>query len=353
MWKDYFSFTRKEQYGILALMILILLLIAFRLITPLLLTPFDPSNMVEDVTNIIYLDDVKLSVTDNSFDIEVFNPNTVSHNQLVLFGINDRVVNNWQKFLKNGGRFSTAEDVKKIYGLSDSLYLKLKPFMEFDKIEQGEFSKEFNHQDKVIQIDLNRVDTAFLSSLGWSLPLMDSIFTYNRSHWFPKKIELSYLRSWNIDSFMVLRPTLLVKKNHMSRVYPDVGINSADTSLWSVLPGIGPVISRRIVDYKNRLGGFVFKDQLMEVYGFSPVLYEEIKGYIKVDSIAIRKININSASVHQMRNHPYMDFYKAKAIFDVRMANGKFTTIEEVKNLKDFEGEDWERIKFYLSISDH
>lgn len=353
MWKDYFSFTRKEQYGILSLMILILLLIAFRLIAPLLLTPIDPSEMVEDVTSIIYLDDEKVSAIESSIAFEVFDPNTVNYDQLVSFGINDRVANNWQKFIKSGGRFYHAEDVKKIYGLSDSSYLKLRPFIEIAETEEMMYGRNLKHQNKIIQIDLNRADTAFLVSLGWSSSLMDSIFAYSRSHWFPKKIELSYLKSWNIDSFMMVRPTLMVKKNNTIKNYPDVGINSADTSLWTVLPGIGPVISRRIVEYKNRLGGFVSKRQLMEVYGFSPILYEEIASYIKVDSIPIRKININKASVHQMRNHPYMDFYKAKAIFDARMGNGDFLSVEEVKGLEEFEHGDWEQIKFYLSVSDH
>ena len=54
-----------------------------------------------------------------------------------------------------------------------------------------------------------------------------------------------------------------------------------------------------------------------------------------------------------MRNHPYMDFYKAKAIFDTRMGNGDFLSVEEVKGLEEFEHGDWEQIKFYLSVSDH
>lgn len=353
MWKDYFSFTRSEQYGILALMILILLLIAFRFLTPLFLPPFDPSDMVEDVTNIIYLDDFKAPETSNFSNIKMFDPNTVSYAQLISFGINDRIANNWQKFIKSGGRFYYAEDVKKIYGLNHSIFLKLKPFLVIDKVDQGGYSDEFIRREKEIQVDLNRVDSAFLVSLGWPMSLIDSIFTYNRSHWFPKKIKLSYLKSWNIDSFTVLRSNLLEKKSYESRVYPDVGINSADTSLWAVLPGIGPVISQRIVDYKNKLGGFISKDQLMEVYGVSPILYEEIKGYIKVDSIPIRKININRASVGHMRNHPYIDFYKAKAIFDMRMTNGKYSSIDEVKRIKNFDHANWERLKFYLSVSDH
>lgn len=352
MWKDFFSFTRKEQYGILALMIIILLLIAIRLIAPLLLPPFDPSVMVEDVTNIGYLDEEKTDEINDTLDLFVFNPNTVTYAQLISFGINERVVDNWQKFIKSGGQFYNAMDVKKIYGLSDSLYLKLEPFMVIDETEKVPYLQENQSQNVDAQIDLNRVDSAFLVSLGWDSSLIDSVFTYTRTHWFPKKIKLAFLRSWSVDSFMVQRPTLLVKKNHMTKSYPTVGINSADTTLLSVLPGIGPVISRRIVDYRNKLGGFVSADQLMEIYGFSPILFQELANYIIVDSIQIRTINVNKASVHQMRNHPYMDFYKAKAILDERIAKGKFSTIVGVKNLKEFGDADWERIRHYLSVTD-
>ncbi len=351
MWKDYFSFTRKEQYGILALLILILLLIASRLIIPLLLTPFDPSKMVEDVTKIIYLNEENRDELNETVELTVFNPNSVTLAQLKLFGLNSRVANNWQKFIKNGGKFYHPEDVKKIYGLHDSLYLKMKPFMQFGELEQTEERIVTDSKIEDIYIDLNRADSSFLLSLGWTSSLLDTVSSYAKSHWFPRRIKLSYLKYWEMDSFLLMLPTLQIKKSSTAKKYPNVEINSADTSLWAVLPGIGPVISRRIVEYRERLGGFVSTDQLLEVYGFSPILYEDLKVYFIVDSIPVRTININRASVHQMRNHPYIDFYKAKAIFDMRMANGKFFSVDEVMSLKEFEDGDWERIKFYLSVS--
>ena len=70
-------------------------------------------------------------------------------------------------------------------------------------------------------------------------------------------------------------------------------INSCDSASLVRLPGIGPVLSARIIKYRHLLGGFVTKDQLKEVYGLPEETYELIRERLFVDTLAITRIDIN------------------------------------------------------------
>lgn len=97
-----------------------------------------------------------------------------------------------------------------------------------------------------------------------------------------------------------------------------IELNSADTLDLQLLHGIGPVFANRIVRYRNLLGGFVRKEQLMEVYGMTPERYNMIAGHISVDPSHVKKIDINNAPLDEIRRHPYIDYYQAKAILIFR-----------------------------------
>lgn len=104
-----------------------------------------------------------------------------------------------------------------------------------------------------------------------------------------------------------------------------IELNSADTSELQKLYGIGPVFANRIVKYRQLLGGYVRREQLMEVYGMDAERYDGIADNITVDTSLAKKLDINNASIAELRQHPYIDYYQAKAIVDFRRQGNQFS----------------------------
>lgn len=109
-----------------------------------------------------------------------------------------------------------------------------------------------------------------------------------------------------------------------------VNVNTADTSRLQLLRGIGPVFARRIVKYRTRLGGFVSADQLLEVYGMDSVRLSEIRPHVIVSPQDVRRIHVNSASLDELRQHPYLDYYQARAIVDFRLSVGPLHSADDL-----------------------
>ncbi|MCF2581137.1 ComEA family DNA-binding protein [Bacteroides caecigallinarum] len=125
-----------------------------------------------------------------------------------------------------------------------------------------------------------------------------------------------------------------------------VDVNTADTLVLKKIPGIGSVISRNIVNYRNRLGGFYDVSQLLEVKYVDTTLLL----WFQVKSDVYRKISINKADIDELRSHPYMDFYKARAVVDYRRKRGKITGMSQLSMLKEFSDEDMIRLSHYFSF---
>lgn len=125
-----------------------------------------------------------------------------------------------------------------------------------------------------------------------------------------------------------------------------VDVNTADTLVLKKIPGIGSVISRNIVNYRNRLGGFYDVNQLLEVKYVDTTLLV----WFQIKSDVYRKISINKADIDDLRRHPYMDFYKAKAVVELRRKRGKITDFSQLSMLKEFSKEDIIKLSHYFSF---
>ncbi len=131
---------------------------------------------------------------------------------------------------------------------------------------------------------------------------------------------------------------------------PHLNINTCDTSALISLPGIGPVLSVRIIKYRNLLGGFARVEQLMEVYGLSEETYRLIRERVFADSSEVRKIKINSADYKGLSRIPYIEKYEVLAVLKYREIAGRISSIEDLKVNKILSPEKAEKVEAYIDF---
>jgi len=129
-----------------------------------------------------------------------------------------------------------------------------------------------------------------------------------------------------------------------------VDISHADSAQLEKLPGIGPVLARRIIRYRNLLGGYHSTCQIREVYGISDSLFHRIESRIKADSNAIIKINVNNAAEKELARHPYIGKFAAAAITRYREKVSGIKDIRELKTNGLISEDVFGKLKKYLTL---
>ncbi|MDE5735673.1 MAG: helix-hairpin-helix domain-containing protein, partial [Bacteroidales bacterium] len=130
-----------------------------------------------------------------------------------------------------------------------------------------------------------------------------------------------------------------------------VDLNRGDTLDFQELRGIGPAYARRIVAYRERLGGFVDKAQLLEVWGVDSALYARIAPSLELGSGPVRPLYINRLSVQELKQHPYLDYYQAKEIVRYRERYGAFQTPADLRKVNLLDAETCARLAPYVSTA--
>lgn len=189
-----------------------------------------------------------------------------------------------------------------------------------------------------------------------------------------EKIEQNSIQTWNnlqlqIDSSLLakkqyndsLKTVKSLKKQNdkvfdnttsqpKSSTFSVIDINSANAESFKQLYGIGEVLSKRIVAYRDKLGGFHRKEQLMEVYGINDSLYLSIHKKLTIKKKTIAKLNINTADLETLQNHPYISKTLAKQIFNYRSKINSFENIEEIKKMYEMNDSIYNKLYPYLTI---
>ena len=129
-------------------------------------------------------------------------------------------------------------------------------------------------------------------------------------------------------------------------------LNTCDSASLVRLPGIGPVLSLRIIKYRHLLGGFARIDQLKEVYGLPEETFELIKGRVYTDSLSVTQININSAGYKELSHMPYFDKYEVTSILKYRELKGRINGINDLTANKLITPEKAYKVRPYLKFDD-
>lgn len=315
---DYLTFTRKERIAVIVLLISIFLIWSFPNFNKpsvSLSNLLSDSSLIKDI-QIIYdkdsaqrqnkeFNDERNKPNNYQFDRNTgtinseshyelfeFDPNTLSIEGWVKLGIRDRTIKTIQNYLSKGGHFYKKEDLKKIYGFSSRDYERLFSYIKIH-LNAENYSKEKNKYSTVEKL----------------------------------------INTGNIKSNPV-----------------NIDINLADTTAFISLPGIGSKLANRIIQFREKLGGFYSVNQIAEVYALPDSTFQKIKTRFIITDNVIDKFNINTSSKDEMKNHPYIKWTLANAIVEFRAQHGSYIKIEDLLKINLINEEVLEKIKPYIKV---
>jgi len=318
--REYFSFTRKERIGVLLLIFLILLIFIFPYFFSLRKNKSEKQSLEQFKKEIAQLkvkqqnDEIKQGNRAYNSDDEnnsghdepetqnkpekksqlfYFDPNTISEDQWEQLGIRDKTIRTIQHYLAKGGRFKIPTDLKKIYGIKENDYARLLPFVQI---------KNYAGIDNAVSPD---------KTVG------------------------------------KIRSPFFAKTND----FPIIDINTADSISLIALRGIGSKLASRIIHFRERLGGFYTIEQVAEVYGLPDSTFRKIKPFLTIKNDSVNKIDINTADVNTLKQHPYIRWELARSIVQYRSQHGPFKKPEDMLQIDILPPETYKKITSYIKIN--
>lgn len=221
--------------------------------------------------------------------MQMFDPNTADSSTLVHLGFKPWQAKNMLKYRAKGGKYRQVEDLKRLYGMTDSMYQALLPYICIARAE--------------------------VDSLERDSVMRDSL---------PKWV------SENKDTILNLR--------------------TADTTELKMIRGIGSYRARQIVRYREQLGGFVRVEQVLEVKGMEKLEADSVVKWFVLDSVVVEQINVNQVSAQRLAKHPYLRFEQAKAIYELRRRKVRLNSIKDLDRLDCIDMTTLEKVAPYLNF---
>lgn len=306
MWKDFLYFSRTQRTAIYVLIAAIAMAVAADYLAPLFIHP--------------------TSVPANKFDTEVAA---------------------FRKSLQN------RDSIRKAMWEQKQLEWKQKAYNAYTYHRTPNANTNYT----LFAFDPNTIDSPGLVQLGLKPFMAKNIIKYRKAGGrFQSPADFSKVYGLSAEKFAELQPYITIaelpvaEKKTTKRTDLIIDLNSADTTLLMQIKGIGRGYAFAIIRFRQLAGGFASVAQLADVRGMTTETIEKIKPFCRVDESLIHPIRINTATVEKMKNHPYIGFYKAKNIYELRRRKGKLTNIDELRDLPDITPHDIEQLKPYLSF---
>lgn len=233
-----------------------------------------------------------------------FDPNTADSNTLLSLGLPSWMVKGMLKYRAKGGVYSSPEDFARVPGLTVKQYKELLPYIVIGD----------DYKPASTLVGERRRDDARWSSESSSSS--DDGQTAN----YPRQEKM--------------QPT------------EQLSINAADTNALKRVPGIGSYFARKIVEKREKLGGFVSLDQLLEIKNFP----EFALSYFTIPDGGVKKINVNTASFKTLSAHPLIGYQRTKTIFDYRRLKGRITSMPLLVSLLHYTPEEAQLLSEYIEF---
>lgn len=246
-----------------------------------------------------------------------FDPNEADSTQLLRLGLAPFQVRSIYRYRAKGGRFSTKDDFRRVYRLTNEQWEHLSPLIRIAK--------------KYQLVDLPQ----------------QKHYAYSQSY--AEKVA----RDDSHDSIVQLSDTLL-QINRSKQTYPvklsgdeTMDINTADSAQLCRVPGIGPYFARQIIKYRRQLGGYVATEQLLQIENFPA---DAIAWLVISDTVGLQRLNVNKLSTRKLMKHPYMGYYRASDIENHKRIYGRVENIDALRKMPHFTDEDIRRLLPYLEF---
>ena len=305
------------------------------------------------------------STTDSLF---TFDPNTVSYEQLLALGFERHTAVSILKYRARGKVFEIAEEFALCYGVTDSMFARLRPYInigkQFRAENRGENIRAINRQRWEQKIDNRRphpyepfrIDTvsiAYLQRIGFTYRQAEGLIEYRDSgaEGIRNMVELS--DCWAVSPEMADSLARYVIFPEPKPYGGKIEINSADSATLVTVRGIGPKTAQAIVSYRKLLGGYVSIEQLSEIKCVTSENFARFSSQICCDSCVFSKIDINFAPASELERHPYMTRRAINRIIQLRKSKGGWKSIEEIVNDDIFTPEQVSALAPYLHFGDN
>jgi len=386
--KDYFYFTKRERNGMLLLIGLALLFLAL----PTIMRQFRTVEKYEFQEFRQLMAEAKVDINDEidiaskeSIDLSVLNPQSIDPNladkqAFLHLGLSPKLVKTILNYRSKGGDYSTPDNLRKVYGMTESDFQRILPYLIFTPNPKQATKKQLTAvtvsqpilttPSVVIQVptqkfDPNTIAKEGLLMLGLPEKIVDRMIKFRNAggkFYQPEELKKVYgMKEEWVEQLLpwmeVIKKKRIVpekielhKKKTKKKENPITDINKANFEDWQKLWGIGNYYADKIMGYREKLGGFISVDQILEIKELPDSVKQSILPALRTSDI-FRKLKINSASTKEMAMHPYISWKQANAIHNYRKQHGFFDASTDLKKMLALKPEFIDRIAPYLDFA--
>ncbi len=351
-WRNLTSFTKRERKGSLIFIILILATLLAGKFVPEYIEK-KPWYIIEDSATVnLWIKNIKKQ---QELSLHKFNPNKVTIEELYDMGIPSSLASGWVKYIDAGGRFYRKTDLRKIYGMPDTLFAKLEPYAQIPKKQKDKYfyqeepSRTGHKPGPLKEFDPNTFTKQKLIGAGIKPGIAENIINYrNAGGNFKNKKDL--LKIYAIDSSYFNRIKSYLKLN--TEVEQIIKIDSVELNSASVEElmqlKIKKSVAHRIINYRKLLGGFFTHQQLKEVYEIDSYTINKLHKSSWIDTLLIDQIEVNEVDEYELAKHPYLNRKSAEQIRKYRDFATEIESFDELFDLGIIEEQSMEKLRYYL-----
>ncbi len=320
-------------------------------------TTLEPYIIIEPQQKTIAENQTKQALNSENIHLQLFafNPNTINETELNLLALPESIKKNLLKYRANGGIFYNKHDLRKIYGMTDSIYTTLEPYIIIEPqqktIAENQTKQTLNSENIQLQLftfNPNTINEAELNLLALPESIKKNLLKYRASGGqFYNKNDMQKLYGMTPQLFHEIAPYINIPNTPLANTPLTIELNSATAEELKKLKGIGETLSERIIKYRELLGGFAQVEQLHMVYGMPKETIQNNLPYLSCDNTKIKRIRVNLASYADLKKHPLINPNQAEQIIALRSKKGYLNHFENLIE-SIFTENEYKLLQYYL-----